>query len=68
MITTTAPILSRRQKATGANHHLQNNHGTWWFHGTFHRADYTAKRVRLNLSTRDEAVARQRRDAILLKH
>jgi hypothetical protein len=68
MITTTAPILSRRQKATGANHHLQKNHGTWWFHGTFHRADHTAERVRLNLRTRDEAVARQRRDAILLKH
>lgn len=66
MTTTTAPTLSRRQKTTGANHHLWNNNGTWWFHGTVHLPDGTAERIRRSLRTRDEAKARQRRDAILV--
>jgi hypothetical protein len=57
--------ISRRQKTTGANHHLWNNHGSWWFHGTFHLPDGTAQRVRVNLKTTDLDQARRRRDAIL---
>jgi hypothetical protein len=64
MTTITTPTLSRRQKTAGANHHLWNNHGTWWFHGTVHLPDGTAERVRVNLKTDDLPVARRRRDSI----
>jgi hypothetical protein len=60
-----SPVLSRRQKPAGANHHLWNNHGTWWFHGTFHLPDYTARRIRRSLATRDLRQARALRDRIL---
>jgi len=63
--TITAPTLSRRQKTAGANHHLWDNHGTWWFHGTFHLPNGTAERVRVNLKTDDLSNARLRRDSIL---
>ena len=66
--TIATPILSRRQKTTGANHHLWNNHGTWWFHGTEHRPDGTAARIRVSLRTDDIAMARRLRDRILTKH
>jgi hypothetical protein len=58
-------IISRRQKIAGPNHHLWNNHGSWWFHGTEHRPDGTAIRIRRNLRTRDLAKARIIRDRIL---
>jgi hypothetical protein len=59
-----SPTFSRRQKTDGPNHHLWNNHGTWWFHGTFHKPEGTKERVRLNLHTRDLAEARLKRDRI----
>ena len=59
-----SPAFSRRQKTDGPNHHLWNNHGTWWFHGTFHKPEGTKERVRLNLRTRDLAEARLKRDRI----
>jgi hypothetical protein len=61
----TTATISRRQKTTGTNHHLWNNHGTWWFHGTLHPLDGTAKRIRVNLRTRDSDKARKIRDSIL---
>jgi hypothetical protein len=64
-MTTDTPIPSRRQKTDGPDHHLWNNHGRWWFHGTFHLPDGTAERVRVNLRTRALATARLRRDDIL---
>jgi hypothetical protein len=64
-MSTAIPSLSRRQKTGGPNHHLWNNHGTWWFHGTIHKPDGTAERVRVNLATRDEAQARRKRDNII---
>lgn len=60
--------ISRRQKADGPNHHLWDNHGTWWFHATIHPFDGTAKRVRVNLQTRDLSAARRIRDQILAQH
>ena len=57
--------VSRRQKTRGDDHHLWNNHGHWWFHGTFHLPDGTAQRARVNLRTKDPEQARHRRDAIL---
>ena len=61
----TSPVISRRQKTARPNHHLWNNHGTWWFHGTLHLPDSTAERVRVNLRTHDLGTARLRRDNIL---
>ena len=60
-----APVISRRQKTAGANHHLWNNNGTWWLHCTIHLPDGTAERVRVNLKTDDPSSARLRRDNIL---
>ena len=56
--------LSIRSKG-GANHHIWNNNGTWWVHYTIHLPDYTARRVRQSLRTRDVAEARRRRDELL---
>jgi len=58
------PALSIRTKG-GENHHIWNNNGTWWVHYTIHLPDYTARRVRQSLRTRDVTEARLRRDAIL---
>ena len=60
-----APVISRRQKTAGANHHLWNNNGTWWLHCTIHLPDGTAERVRVNLKTDDPTSARLRRDSVL---
>ena len=67
-IATAAPTISRRQKTAGPNHHLRNNHGTWWFHSTEHRTDGTAARIRVSLRTEDIVVARRLRDGILDRH
>jgi hypothetical protein len=64
MTNSMSTTLSSRQKTDGPNHHLWNNHGTWWFHGTFHKPEGTKERVRLNLHTRDLAEARLKRDRI----
>jgi hypothetical protein len=61
----TSPVISRRQKTARPNHHLWDNHGNWWFHGTFHLPDGTAERVRVNLRTNEIETARLRRDHIL---
>jgi hypothetical protein len=57
--------ISRRLKTTGPNHHLWNNHGTWWFHSTVHLPDFTKWRLRKNLRTSDVQTARLLRDRIL---
>lgn len=57
--------ISRRQKRVGPNHHLWNNHGTWWLHCTLHLPDFTKWRLRRNLRTSDVHEARQFRDRIL---
>jgi hypothetical protein len=47
------------------DHHLWNNHGTWWCHLTLHLPDYTKRRLRLSLGTRDLFAARRLRNALL---
>ena len=47
------------------NHHLWNNHGTWWLHYTLHLPDYTKRRIRKSLSTRSLETARSKRDTFL---
>lgn len=57
--------LAVRVDPSNPDHHLWNNRGTWWCHFTLHRADYTARRVRVSLKTRDQQEARARRDKLL---
>ena len=47
------------------DHHLWNNHGTWWCHYTVHLPDYTKRRVRLSLGTPSVEQARKLRDQLL---
>lgn len=52
--------------ATNANHHLWNNHGTWWVHATVIHRGLVQERVRRSLKTADVVEARRRRDLFLL--
>jgi len=45
------------------NHHLWNNHGTWFLHYTVHPTPFTKERIRRSLGTKDLGVARERRDS-----
>lgn len=58
--------LSLRTDVRNPDHHLWNNNGTWWCHFTVHHPDHTVERARISLRTRDVAVARKRRDTLLL--
>ena len=57
--------LAIRIDEANPNHHLWNNHGTWYIHYTIHPDAWTAHRVRRSLKTRDLEEARRRRDAFL---
>lgn len=59
--TTSLPGI--RVRAENPNHHLWNNHGTWFLHYTVHPTPFTKERVRRSLGTKDIKVARARRDA-----
>ena len=52
-----------RVRPENPNHHLWNNHGTWFLHYTVHPTPFTKERIRRSLGTKDLAVARDRRDA-----
>jgi len=62
-MSTATPSL--RVDPTNPNHHLWNNHGTWWLHYTLHLPDYTKRRIRKSLSTRSLEAARAKRDTFL---
>ena len=64
----TIPVA--RINAANPDHHLWDNHGTWWCHYTEHLPDFTKRRVRRSLGTalRDEAGARERRRAPPRRH
>ncbi len=57
--------LSIRLNNDNPNHHLWDNHGTWWVHYTLHLPDHTKKRVRKSLRTQDLNKARRLRDELL---
>ncbi|MBC8324151.1 MAG: hypothetical protein H8E27_00765 [Verrucomicrobia subdivision 3 bacterium] len=57
--------LSVRVNRKNPDHHLWNNHGTWWLHYTLHLADFTKRRVRKSLGTNCVNEARTRRDVLL---
>lgn len=68
MINATENVEARRSlRIDEANplHHLWNNNGTWWVHYTEHLPDFTKRRVRRSLGTRDREEAVRRRDALL---
>jgi hypothetical protein len=52
-----------RVRAENPNHHLWNNHGTWFLHYTVHPTPFTKERIRRSLGTKDIQIARERRDA-----
>ncbi|MFM1850809.1 MAG: hypothetical protein RIS54_493 [Verrucomicrobiota bacterium] len=52
-----------RVRPDNPNHHLWNNHGTWFLHYTVHPTPFTKERIRRSLGTKDLEVARERRDA-----
>ena len=57
------PLPGIRVRAENPNHHLWNNHGTWFLHYTVHPTPFTKERIRRSLGTKDIQVARERRDA-----
>ena len=52
-----------RVRAENENHHLWNNHGTWFLHYTVHPTPFTKERIRRSLGTKELTVARERRDS-----
>jgi hypothetical protein len=52
-----------RVRTENPNHHLWNNHGTWFLHYTVHPTPFTKERIRRSLGTKDIGLARERRDA-----
>ena len=59
--------LSLRTHAQNADHHLWNNHGTWWCHFTLHCPLGTKQRIRRSLRTTEVGTARRRRDVLLAR-
>ena len=55
-----------RVRAENPNHHLWNNHGTWFLHYTVHPTPFTKERIRRSLGTKDIEVARERRDSFFV--
>ncbi len=47
------------------DHNIWNNNGTYWCHYTVHEDDYTKKRVRVSLCTKDIKIARALRDFLI---
>jgi hypothetical protein len=62
-MSTTAEHSGIRIAADNPNHHLWNNHGTWFLHYTVHPTPFTKDRIRRSLGTKDLDTARSRRDA-----
>jgi hypothetical protein len=63
----TGSVPAIRIDPRNPNHHLYNNHGNWWLHYTVHYADYTKRRIRVSLKTRDLPTARRQRDEIFAR-
>ena len=63
-MSTLTPLHQRRVWAENPNHHLWNNHGTWFVHYTIHPTPITKERVRRSLGTKNLELARVRRDRV----
>ena len=53
--------LAVRIDPDNPNHHLWNNHGTWWIHYTVYPNAWSAERIRRSLGTKNLDEARRRR-------
>jgi hypothetical protein len=62
IMTTLTKLPGIRVDAENPNHHLWDNHGTWFLHYTIHPTPFTKERIRRSLGTKDVRVARERRD------
>jgi hypothetical protein len=62
IMTPLAKLAGLRVDAENPNHHLWDNHGTWFLHYTIHPTPFTKERIRRSLGTKDVRVARERRD------
>src|SRR3954452_2728504 len=60
--------LSIRTNPANPNHHLWNNHGTWFIHYVVHPTPFTKERIRHSLHTKSLEEARRKRDALLGAH
>lgn len=58
-----AKLPGIRVRPDNPNHHLWNNHGTWFLHYTVHPTPFTKERIRRSLGTKDLKIARERRDS-----
>ena len=56
--------LSIRTNPENLNHHLWNNHGTWFIHYVVHPTPWTKERIRRSLGTRSLEEARRKRDEL----
>ena len=56
------PKLAIRIDGSNLDHHLWNNHGTWWIHYTVLVNGAWQRRVRRSLATRSVEEARELRD------
>jgi len=57
-----SPLPGLRLSTDNPNHHLWNNHGTWFLHYTTHPTPFTKERIRRSLGTKNLETARERRD------
>lgn len=57
--------LVTRRTDTNPNHHLMNNHGTWWIRFTLRSTAGESIRPAYSLKTPDLETARRKRDGIL---
>jgi hypothetical protein len=57
--------LSVRVRENNPDHHLFNNHGTWWCHFWAIADGIRQQRFRVNLHTASQSVARIQRDDLL---
>jgi hypothetical protein len=62
IMTALAKLSGLRVDAENPNHHLWDNHGTWFLHYTIHPTPFTKERIRRSLGTKDVHIARERRD------
>ena len=58
-----ATLSGIRVRPENPNHHLWNNHGTWFLHYTVHPTPFTKERIRRSLGTQDIRIAREPRDS-----
>ena len=68
MTTTDTHSIGIRIRPENPNHHLWNNHGTWFLHYTVYPTPLTKERIRRSLGTKDVATARRNRDTFFASH